>query len=188
MKPEPLCIWFTGLPGSGKTTLGTLLEARLRAAGRPTCLLDGDQLRAGLCRDLGFSEAARRENMRRVAEVARLMVGAGVTVIVTLISPFADERKAARSLFAQGVFQEVYVNTPLAECISRDPKGLYARALAGKIALFTGIGSPYEPPLHPEIVLDTQVPAQTLIDQLMNRLEPPCPSTSTSPPKTSYSI
>jgi bifunctional enzyme CysN/CysC len=189
MKPEPpVCIWFTGLSGAGKSTLGDLLAARLRATGRATYVLDGDRLRTGLNRDLGFTDADRRENVRRVAEVARLMVEAGVTVIVTLISPFRTDRAAARVLFADGEFIEVHVATPLTECIRRDPKGLYAQALAGALPHFTGISSPYEPPLQAEVVLDTADSPETLIDLLMNRLERPCPSISTSPPKTSCSI
>jgi bifunctional enzyme CysN/CysC len=189
MLPEPLCIWFTGLSGSGKSTLGAVLEQRLRSTGRSTYVLDGDRLRTGLNRDLSFSDADRRENIRRVAEVARLMLDAGVTVIVTLISPFRAERQMARALFATGAFVEVYVDTPLQECIQRDPKGLYARALAGEIPHFTGISSPYEPPIHPEVVLSTgSAPPDALIDLLMPKLELPCHSISTSPPKTSCSI
>lgn len=166
------CIWFTGLSGAGKSTLGAVLAERLRARGETAYVLDGDRLRAGLNKDLGFSAEDRQENVRRVSEVARLMVDAGLTVIVTLISPFRADREAARSLFAAGQFIEVFVDTPLNECRRRDPKGLYARAATGEIAQFTGISSPYEPPLAPEFVLSTLIGApETLIDPIMTRLQ-----------------
>src|SRR5215831_8940357 len=117
----PRCIWLTGLPGAGKTTLANALEARLRDAGCPSCVLDGDALRVGLCRDLGFSEADRIENIRRVAEVARLMVDAGLTVMVALVSPFHAQRQTARALFSDGDFIEVFVDTPREVCERRDP-------------------------------------------------------------------
>jgi len=151
------CIWLTGLPGAGKTTLASALEQRLRDQGRPTCVLDGDSLRTGLCRDLGFSEADRIENIRRVAEVARLMVDAGLTVMVALVSPFRAQRRLARQLLSDGEFIEVFVDTPLAECERRDPKGMYARARGGKLKDFTGIDSPYERPENPEVRIDTSV-------------------------------
>ena len=151
----PRCIWFTGLSGSGKSTLANLVERRLHDMGRHTYLLDGDQVRTGLNRDLGFSEADRVENIRRVAEVARLMVDAGLVVIVSFISPFEKERRMARSLFAPGEFVEVYLDTPLEVCERRDVKGLYARARRGEIKDFTGIDSPYEPSQSPELVLKT---------------------------------
>lgn len=151
-----LCIWFTGLSGAGKSTLANLLDARLHAAGRHTYLLDGDNVRLGLNRDLGFSEADRAENIRRVAEVARLMADAGLIVLVSFISPFRAERRMARSLFAEGEFVEVFVDAPLAECERRDPKGLYAKARRGELKQFTGIDSAYEVPEHPEVVVDTQ--------------------------------
>jgi bifunctional enzyme CysN/CysC len=151
------CIWLTGLPGAGKTTLASALEQRLRDQGRPTCVLDGDGLRAGLCRDLGFSEADRIENIRRVAEVARLMVDAGLTVMVALVSPFRAQRRLARQLLSDGEFIEVFVDTPLEECERRDPKGMYAMARRGKLKDFTGIDSPYERPENPELRIDTSV-------------------------------
>jgi len=151
----PRCVWFTGLSGSGKSTLANLLEKRLHAQGRHTYVLDGDNVRHGLNRDLGFTEADRVENIRRVAEVARLMVDAGLIVIVAFISPFRAERDFARSLFAPGEFIEVYVDAPLEECERRDVKGLYARARRGEIAAFTGISSPYEAPARPEMHLKT---------------------------------
>lgn len=151
----PRCIWLTGLSGSGKSTIANLLEKKLHDEGLHTFLLDGDNVRHGLNRDLGFTEADRVENLRRVAEVAKLMVQAGLVVIVSFISPFHSERAFARSLFAKGDFIEVFVDTPLAECERRDPKGLYAKARAGQLINFTGIDSPYEPPEHAEIVLPT---------------------------------
>ena len=147
-------IWLTGLSGAGKSTIAARLERAMRASGVRTVVLDGDDLRRGLSRDLGFSEADRAENVRRAAEVAKLAAEAGLVAIVALISPFRAERRMARALMAPGAFVEVFVDTPLAVCEARDPKGLYRRARAGEIADFTGIGSPYEPPESPEIVLD----------------------------------
>lgn len=152
---KPVCIWFTGLSGSGKSTIANLLEKRLFSEGRHTYLLDGDNVRHGLNRDLGFTEADRVENIRRIAEVSKLMVDAGLMVIVSFISPFRAERDFARSLFEPGEFYEVFVDTSLEECESRDVKGLYAKARQGKIANFTGIDSLYEQPTLPEVTLDT---------------------------------
>lgn len=152
---RPRCVWFTGLPGSGKSTIANRLEKRLHADGRHTYLLDGDNVRHGLSRDLGFSEADRVENIRRVAEVARLMVDAGLVVLVSFISPFRAERALARSLFETGEFVEVFVDTPLEECERRDPKGHYAKARRGELANFTGVDSPYEPPESVEVHLRT---------------------------------
>jgi bifunctional enzyme CysN/CysC len=151
---NPVCLWLTGLPGSGKSTIANLLEKRLFAAGRHTYLLDGDNVRHGLSRDLGFTEADRVENIRRVAEVAKLMVDAGLIVIASFISPFRAEREFARSLFRPGEFLEIFVDTPLAECERRDTKGLYAKARRGELKNLTGIDSPYERPESPEIRLD----------------------------------
>ncbi|CAM5507172.1 bifunctional enzyme CysN/CysC [Aquamicrobium terrae] len=152
---RPAVFWFTGLSGSGKSTIANLLERKLHATGRHTYLLDGDNVRHGLNRDLGFTDADRVENIRRVAEVARLMADAGLIVIVSFISPFAAERRMARELMAAGEFVEVFVDTPFEECARRDPKGLYARALKGEIKNFTGVDSPYERPENPEIHLQT---------------------------------
>ena len=149
------CVWFTGLSGSGKSSIANLLDKRLHAQGRHTYLLDGDNLRHGLNRDLGFTQADRVENIRRVAEVARLMVDAGLIVLVSFISPFRSERQMARDLFAKGEFIEVFVDTPLQECEQRDVKGLYAKARRGVLKNFTGIDSPYEPPTAPELHLQT---------------------------------
>jgi len=165
------CIWLTGLPGAGKTTLASALEQRLREQGRPTCVLDGDSLRTGLCRDLGFSEADRIENVRRVAEVARLMVDAGLTVMVALVSPFHAQRRLARQLLSDGEFIEVFVDTPLEECERRDPKGMYARARGGKLKDFTGIDSRYERPENPELRIDTSViSVEASVELVLRRL------------------
>ena len=150
---KPLCLWFTGLSGAGKSTVANLVERQLAAQGFHTYLLDGDNLRHGLNVDLGFTAEARVENVRRVAEVASLMVDAGLIVLVCVISPFRSEREFARGRFAEGEFVEVFVDTPLAECERRDPKGLYRKARAGEIRNFTGIDSPYEPPQRPELHL-----------------------------------
>ena len=151
----PRCIWFTGLSGSGKSTVANQLEKRLHAEGRHTYMLDGDNVRHGLNRDLGFTDADRVENLRRVAEVAKLMVEAGLIVIVSFISPFRVERRAARDLFGPEEFVEIHVSTPIAECEKRDVKGLYAKARKGELKNFTGIDSPYETPENPEMVIDT---------------------------------
>jgi bifunctional enzyme CysN/CysC len=152
---KPAVLWFTGLSGSGKSTIANILERRLNAAGRHTYLLDGDNVRHGLNRDLGFTEEDRVENIRRVAEVARLMADAGLIVLVSFISPFRAERRLARERLEEGEFVEIFVDTPFEECARRDPKGLYARALRGEIKNFTGVDSPYEAPEHPEIHLRT---------------------------------
>ncbi len=167
----PRCLWFTGLSGSGKSTIANLVEKRLVAGGHHTYLLDGDNVRHGLNRDLGFSDEDRVENIRRVAEVARLMVDAGLIVLVSFISPFRNERRMARELFAAGEFLEVFVDTPLAVCESRDVKGLYSKARAGELPNFTGIDSPYEAPEHADMVLDTQsVSADRLAEQVAARV------------------
>ena len=149
------CIWFTGLSGAGKTTIANLLEKELHARGMHTYILDGDNVRHGLNRDLGFTDADRVENIRRVAEVARLMVDAGLIVLVSFISPFRAERLMARNLFESGEFVEVFVDTPLEECEKRDGKGLYAKARRGDLKNFTGLDSPYEAPEAAEVVLHT---------------------------------
>ena len=149
----PQIIWFTGLSGSGKSSIANLVERRLTADGKHAYILDGDNVRHGLNRDLGFTDAARIENIRRVAEVARLMADAGLIVLVSFISPFRNERQMAREIAGDIKFSEVYVDTPLAVCEARDPKGLYKRARAGEIKNFTGLDSPFEPPTASELVL-----------------------------------
>ncbi|HVZ69425.1 MAG TPA: sulfate adenylyltransferase subunit CysN [Rhizomicrobium sp.] len=152
---KPAVLWFTGLSGSGKSTIANIVERTLFAQGRHTYLLDGDNVRHGLNRDLGFTDADRVENIRRVAETAKLFVDAGLIVLVSFISPFRSERRMARELVGEGEFIEVFVDTPLDVCMTRDPKGLYEKAKAGAIKNFTGIDSPYEPPQHAELTLKT---------------------------------
>jgi len=152
---KPFCLWLTGLPGAGKSTIANLLEKELFARGRHTYILDGDSVRQGLSRDLGFTEADRVENIRRAMEVARLFVDAGLVVIVSFISPYRAERDLARSRFEPDEFVEIYVDASLEECERRDPKGLYAKARRGELVNFTGIDSDYQPPEAPEIRLDT---------------------------------
>ena len=152
---KPAILWFTGLSGSGKSTIANIVEARLAGRGAHTYMLDGDNIRHGLNRDLGFTDADRVENIRRVAEVAKLFADAGLIVLVSFISPFRAERQMARELVEAGQFYEVFVDTPIELCRQRDPKGLYKKADAGKIANFTGISSPYEPPANPEFWVET---------------------------------
>jgi len=171
---QPCCLWFTGLSGSGKSTIANLLERKLHSTGRHTYILDGDNVRHGLNRDLGFADADRVENIRRVAEVAKLMVDAGLIVIVSFISPFKAERRLARDLFQNGEFLEVYIETPIEVCEARDPKGLYAKARQGLIRNFTGIDSVYEKPDAPELRLDTSTAdpadlAELLLEELSGR-------------------
>jgi bifunctional enzyme CysN/CysC len=165
------CLWFTGLSGSGKSTIANLLEKRLHADGKHTYILDGDNVRHGLNRDLGFTEADRVENIRRVAEVARLLVDAGLIVVVAFISPYRAERQFARNLFDPGEFIEVFVDTPLEECERRDVKGLYAKARRGELKNFTGIDSMYESPESAEIHLRTTgLAPETCVDQILQVL------------------
>ena len=171
-KQVPRCVWFTGLSGSGKSTIANLVEKRLHALGHHTYILDGDNVRHGLNKDLGFTPEDRVENIRRVAEVAKLMTDAGLIVLVSFISPYRSERRLARALFDEGEFIEAFVDTPLDVAESRDVKGLYAKARAGQIPNFTGIDSPYEAPEHAELVLDTvresaDVLAQRVVDRLL---------------------
>ena len=154
-RQKPCVLWFTGLSGAGKSTIANLVERQLHALGRHTYLLDGDNVRHGLNRDLRFSDADRVENIRRVAEVAKLMADAGLIVLVAFISPFRADRGMARELMPAGEFVEVFVHTPLAVAEARDPKGLYVKARRGELRNFTGIDSPYEEPEHPEVRLET---------------------------------
>jgi bifunctional enzyme CysN/CysC len=169
---RPCIVWFTGLSGAGKSTIANLVERKLHAAGHLTYLLDGDNVRHGLNKDLGFTEQDRVENIRRVSEVARLMVDAGLIVLVSFISPFRAERRGARALLAPNEFFEVFVDTPLAEAERRDIKGLYGKARRGELKNFTGIDSPYEPPESPEIhVRTTDVSAERAAEQIVEHLE-----------------
>jgi bifunctional enzyme CysN/CysC len=152
---KPVMLWFTGLSGSGKSTIANLVEKSLAAEGKHTYLLDGDNVRHGLNKDLGFTDADRVENIRRIGEAARLFVDAGLIVLTAFISPFRSERRMARELVGEGEFLEVFVDTPIEVCMQRDPKGLYEKAKAGKIRNFTGIDSPYEPPEKPELTVRT---------------------------------
>jgi bifunctional enzyme CysN/CysC len=168
---KPCVLWFTGLSGSGKSTIANALEKRLHALGRHTYVLDGDNIRHGLNKDLGFTDVDRVENIRRVAEAARLFVEAGLIVMVSFISPFRSERRMARDLFQEGEFIEVYVDTPLEVCEARDPKGLYRKARAGLISNFTGIDSTYEPPERAELSFATSnTSPEVLADRLLEEL------------------
>lgn len=153
----PTIYWITGLPAAGKTTLAHALVQALQQQGLAACLLDGDELRKGLCSDLGLSEADRTENIRRAGEVARLMAQAGLSVACAFVSPFEADRQRVRALFAPGQFVEVFLSTAVQECARRDPKGLYAKARAGQIKGLTGWDGPYERPASPEFALDTEV-------------------------------
>jgi adenylylsulfate kinase len=156
-RQQPCILWFTGLSGSGKSTLANALEQKLFSLNHHTYLLDGDNVRHGLNRDLGFSDADRQENIRRIGELAALFVDAGLLVLAAFISPFRVERRMVRELVGAGEFIEIHVATPLSTCEQRDPKGLYKKARAGEIRNFTGIDSEYEAPANPELVIDTSV-------------------------------
>ena len=167
-RQKPAILWFTGLSGAGKSTVANIVEQRLHASGYHTMLLDGDNIRHGLCRDLGFTEADRVENIRRAGEVAKLMTECGLIVLCSFISPYRGEREAVRNLVPDGEFIEIFVDTPIEECIRRDPKGLYAKAKAGTIKNFTGFDAPYEPPASPEVHLEAaENDAQQLAEQLL---------------------
>jgi adenylyl-sulfate kinase len=166
-------VWFTGLPGAGKSTIATAVEERLVTLGRPAFLLDGDNLRHGLNGDLGFDEAARCENVRRTAHVARLLAEAGMIALVSLVSPYRKDREAASSLHVNEEldFVEIFVSTPLEACEDRDPKGLYARARAGELEGLTGVGAPYEAPTQPDLVLRTcSESVQDEVEQVLRAL------------------
>ena len=172
IKHQRSCLlWFTGLCGSGKSTIAGLVEERLADFGSHTYLLDGDNVRHGLCRDLGFGAADRVENIRRVGEVSKLMVDAGLVVLTAFISPFRSDREIVRALLPPGEFIEIFVDAPLDECERRDPKGLYKKARAGEIRNFTGIDSPYEQPLQPTVHLQTnRYSAQECASQVVDYL------------------
>ncbi|AKV95078.1 adenylylsulfate kinase [Marinobacter sp. CP1] len=171
---KPCLLWFTGLSGSGKSTIANALDVALHRRGYHTFLLDGDNVRHGLCSDLGFSDDDREENIRRVGEVCKLFADAGLIVMSAFISPFTSDRRMVRKLFPAGEFIEVFMDTPLETCEERDPKGLYRKARSGEIKHFTGIDSPYEIPSHPELRLDTSTMSveacvDTLIAYLLER-------------------
>lgn len=166
-KQNPCLLWFTGLSGAGKSTIANALDVALHERGYHTFLLDGDNVRYGLNKDLGFSDEDRVENIRRIGEVSKLFTDAGLIVLSAFISPFRSDRDMVRGLFAPGEFIEVFVDTPLAVCEQRDPKGLYRKARAGKLKDFTGIDSPYEEPVEPEVRLDTSTMS---VDECTDRL------------------
>lgn len=168
IRGSALTLWMTGLSASGKSTLAEGVAARLLNRGLHCKVIDGDELRRGLCADLGFSRADRRENIRRVAEICRILNSAGVIAIAALISPYRDDRESARQIIGDAAFREVWVAAPLDACEARDPKGLYRKAPAGDIATFTGISDPYEPPLAPHLALDTH---QLSVTECVARLD-----------------
>lgn len=171
MRQTPRCIWLTGFSGSGKSTIANALELRLHQLGKHTFLLDGDNVRHGLNKDLGMSDRDRAENIRRVGEVAKLMVDAGLIVVTAFISPFRQDRDQVRAMFPAGEFLEVFVDTPLEECERRDPKGLYKKAREGKIKDFTGIDSPYEAPSAPEVIVyTTQMRLEECLDKVLAKI------------------
>lgn len=171
-KHKSSILWFTGLSGSGKSTLANAVEKRLFETGAQTYILDGDNVRHGLSKDLGFSDYDRQENIRRIAEVSKLFVDAGVIVLTAFISPFRQDRQVARDLVESGEFIEIYVKCSLEECERRDPKGLYEKARKGEIPHFTGISSPYEEPINPELVIENdQVSIDEAVDQIVGYLK-----------------
>lgn len=166
-------IWFTGLSGSGKSTLANALEKRLVQQGYHTYLLDGDNVRKGINSDLGFSPQDREENIRRIAEVAKLMIDAGLIVLASFVSPYRVDRARAKAIVGSDDFIELFVDTPLEECERRDTKGLYKKARQGVIKNFTGIGAPYEAPEHPDITIDTtQMDVEQAIDWIVEAIQP----------------
>jgi bifunctional enzyme CysN/CysC len=171
-KQKPYTIWFTGLSGSGKSAIANELEKKLVLLGKHTMLLDGDNIRHGLCRNLGFVEADRTENIRRIAEVSKLMNDAGLIVLTAFISPYHQDRDNARNIIGTDSFIEVYVSTPLEVCEQRDVKGLYKKARNGEIPEFTGISSPYEPPVAPDLEIDTSTcTIEDALNEIMRLLE-----------------
>ena len=173
MGQKPKLIWFTGLSGSGKSTLAVQLEAALHAQGFKTYLLDGDNIRSGLNKDLSFSDDARVENIRRISEVCKLFLDAGVILLSAFISPFQADREQVKNIVGGENYIEVFVDTPLEVCEQRDVKGLYKKARAGEIPNFTGISSPYEKPLHPDVVIETdKLSVEESLDLLMTAIVP----------------
>jgi len=171
-KHRSVILWFTGLSGSGKSTVAHAVEDKLHQAGCRTFVFDGDNVRHGLCANLGFSEADRHENIRRIGEMAKLFIEAGVIAMTAFISPFRADRDGVRALVSENDFIEIYCNSPLAVCEERDVKGLYKRARAGEIKNYTGISSPYEPPEHPDLVLDTaNASVETNVEKVLRFLE-----------------
>lgn len=165
-------IWFTGLSGSGKSTIANMVEGRLHEKGISTYILDGDNLRNGLNEDLGFSSEDRKENIRRIGEVAKIFVDSGIVVLATFISPYISDREDVRKKVQQGEFLEIYVKCPLEACEKRDPKGLYKKARIGEITQFTGISAPYEEPVNPEIIIETsQYSIEECVQQILNFLK-----------------
>lgn len=173
LRQHPLVIWFTGLSGSGKSTLAVQLEANLAARGYKTYLLDGDNIRTGLNKDLSFTDEGRIENIRRIGEVAKLFVDAGIIVLTAFISPFRSDREQARQIVGTNSFMEVFVDCPIEVCEQRDVKGLYRKARAGEVANFTGIDSPYEVPDHPDLILKTnELSVEASQNLLIKAIEP----------------
>ena len=172
MHGKPHVFWLTGLPAAGKSTLAQALKTQLEARGLPSICLDGDELRKGLCSDLGFDAASRSENLRRAGEVARLLQGAGMNVIGAFVSPFIADRQRVRQLFPAGDFSEVHLCTSLQACMDRDPKGLYAKAQRGELQGLTGWDAPYEAPPHPEFSFDAAVMSpEQMAQQLYSRID-----------------
>jgi bifunctional enzyme CysN/CysC len=167
---KPSVVWLTGLSGSGKSTIANALEKRLFAQGAHAYVLDGDNLRLGLNMDLGFTTEDRAENVRRVSEVAKLMVDAGLIVITALVSPFEVDRQRAKSNFEAGEFLEIFVDTPVEVCRERDPKGLYKKSSAGEIPNFTGVGQEYERPMHPDLIVDGTAPIEETVEKIIRIL------------------
>jgi len=176
------CYWLTGLSGAGKSTIANLIDETLRAQGYRSFVLDGDRLRLGLNNNLSFTKADRSENVRRISEVAKLMVEAGLVVVVSAISPYEDDRQAARRRFRNDEFFEVFIDTDIEVCMERDPKGLYRRAKAKEITHFTGVDDPYERPTHPEFLIDTDLlSARAATDQIVKHYLALNTSTGVSP-------
>jgi adenylylsulfate kinase len=173
LQQRPRLIWFTGLSGSGKSTLATTLEATLVSQGYKTYLLDGDNMRLGLNRDLKFDDAGRKENIRRIGEVSKLFLDAGIIVISAFISPFKADRELVKEIVGSENYFEVFVSTPIEVCEQRDVKGLYAKARRGELKSFTGIDSPYEAPENPAIIIPTQeISISEAVEQMMSKIQP----------------